>query len=102
MSGGADRKANTWVRGGGALQRGQAPALWETRNEGRDSGEVDHPHVSIAARRLADRHFTTLVSHLGSNLEGRALYLAFPDVTCLVSQVVACETVWEHEQEREL
>ena len=83
------------MRGGGALQRGQAPALWETRSEGRDSGEVDHLYVSIAVRRHADRHFTTLVSHLGSDLEGRALYLALLDVPCLVSQVVACETVSE-------
>ena len=79
--------------GGGALQRGQT-ALWETRSEGHDSGEVDHLYVSIAVRRNADRHFTTLVSHLGSDLEGRALHLACFDVTRLASQVVACETVW--------
>ena len=96
MSTGADRKANTWVRGGGALQRGQVSALWEARSEGHDSGVVDHLYVSIAVRRHADRHFTTLVSHLGSDLEKeRALYLALLDVACLVSQVVACETVSE-------
>eukprot|EP00964_Phaeocystis_antarctica_P098806 scaffold64767_cov56-Phaeocystis_antarctica.AAC.2 len=87
--------------GGGALQRGQAPALGETRSEGHDSGEVDHLHFSIVVRFVADRHLTTLVSHLGSDLEGRALYLACLDATRLAGQVVACETVWEREHESE-
>ena len=86
--------------GGGALQRGQT-ALWETRSEDYDSGEVDHLHFPIAVRGLADRHFTTLIRHLGSDLEGRALYLACLDVTRLASQVVVCETVWEREHESE-
>ena len=99
VSRGADRKANTW--GGGALQRGKT-ALWEARNEIHEPGEVNHRYASIAVGRLADHHFTTLISHLGSHLEGRALYLAFLDVPCLVSQVVASETVWEQEHgERE-
>ena len=58
--------------------------------------------MSIAVGRLADRHFATLISHLGSDLKGRALYLAFLDVPYLANQVVACETVWEQENEREL
>ena len=87
--------------GGGALQRGQT-ALWETRCESHEPREVNHLYVSIAIGRLADRHFATLISHLGSDLKGRALYLAFLDVPCLASQVVACETVWEREHEREL
>ena len=89
------------VRGGGALQQGQAPALWEARSEGHDSGEVDHLHFPIAVRGLADRHFTTLIRHLGSDLEGRALYLACLDVTRLAREVVACKTVWEREHESE-
>ena len=93
VSTGADKKVNTWGCGGGALQRGQAPALWEARSEGHDPGEVDHLHVSIAARRHADPHFTTLISHLGSNREGRALHHALLDVTRRTSQLVACETV---------
>ena len=87
--------------GGGALQRGQT-ALWETCSESQDPREVNHLYFSIAVGRLADRHFATLISHLGSALEGRALYLAFLDVPCPASQVVACETVWEQEHEREL
>ena len=56
--------------------------------------------MSIAVGRLADRHFATLISHLGSDLEGRALYLALIDVIRLVNQVVPCETVWkEHENQ---
>ena len=57
--------------------------------------------MSIAVGRLADRHFATLISHLGSDLKGRALYLALIDAP-LVHQVVPCETVWEREHEREL
>ena len=87
--------------GGGALQRGQT-ALWETRSESHDAREVHHLYVSIAVRRLADGHFATLISHLGSDLEGRALYLALIDVTRLVNQVVASKTVWEQEHEGEL
>ena len=87
--------------GGGALQRGQT-ALWETRSESHEPGEVNHLYVSIAVGRHADRHFATRISHLGSDLEGRALYLANLDVSCLASQVVACETVWEREHESEL
>ena len=86
---------------GGALQRGQT-ALWETRSESHDAREVHHLYVSIAVRRLADGHFATLISHLGSDLEGRALYLALIDVTRLVNQVVASKTVWEQEHEGEL
>ena len=87
---GADRKRT--LGGGGALQRGQT-ALWETCSESKDPREVNHIHVSIAVGRPADRHIATLISHLGSNLEGRALYLVFLEVPCLASQVVACETV---------
>ena len=90
----AYKKVNSWGCGGGALQRGQAPALWETRSEGHDPGEVDHYDVSISVRRHADCHFTTLISHLGSNREGRALHHALLDVTRRTSQLVACETVW--------
>ena len=87
--------------GGGALQRGQT-ALWETRSESHDPREVHHLYVSIAVGRLADRHFATLISHLGSDLKGRALYLALIDVIRLVNQAVPCETVWEREHERKL
>ena len=90
------------LRGRGAPQPGQALALWEARSERLDPGEVNHRYVSIDIGRLADRHFTTFISHLGSDLEGRALYLAFVDVICLTSQVVACETVRKREHEREL
>ena len=90
------------LRGRGAPQPGQALALWEARSERLDPGEVNHRYVSIDIGRLADRHFTTFISHLGSDLEGRALYLALIDAPCLASQVFACETVWEQEHEREL
>ena len=86
--------------GGGALQRGQT-ALWETRSEGHAPGEVDHLHFPFAVRRLADRHLAALIRYLGSDLEGRALYLACLDVTRLANQVVACETVWERKHESE-
>ena len=87
--------------GCGALQRGQT-ALWETRSESHDPGEGVHLDISIPVRRLADRHLAALIRHLGSDLEGRALYLALIDVIRLASQVAACETVWEQEQECEL
>ena len=88
------------LRGRGAPQPGQALALWEARSERLDPGEVNHRYVSIDIGRLADRHFTTFRSHLGSDLEGRALYLALIDVIRLVNQVVPCETVWkEHENQ---
>ena len=85
---------------GGALQRGQAPARWETCSESHDPGEVVHFDVLILVRRLADRHLATLISHLGSDLEGRALYLALVNITHL-TQVVARETVWEGEHASE-
>ena len=97
---GADTKANTY-RAGRALQRGQA-ALWETRSESHDPREVNHHYVSIAVGCLADDHIAILISHLGSDLKGRALYLALIDVIRLGNQVVPCETVWEREHEREL
>ena len=96
---GADRRRT--LGGGGALQRGQT-ALWETCSESQDPREVNHLYGSIAVGRPADRHIATLISHLGSHPKGRALYLALIDAPCLASQVVACETVWEQEHEREL
>ena len=96
---GADRRRT--LGGGGALQRGQT-ALWETCSESQDPREVNRLYGSIAVGRPADRHIATLISHLGSDLKGRALYLALIDVTRLVNQVVASKTVWEQEHEGEL
>ena len=101
-------------QGRSAPQRGQALALWEARSEGYDRGEVNHLHASKAVGHLADRHFNTVISHLGSDLKGRrdlgsdvdsdlegssALSLVHIDVTRL-SQAAACETVWKREHER--
>ena len=82
---GALTQKQTLLGRGGALQRGQALARWKTRSEGHETGQIDHLDVPITVRRLADRHFTTLICHFGSNLERRALYLALLDVARLAS-----------------